>query len=65
MATTARLDNDKGTTVELPTVQQLFKEGFKATDEINATSFIRGLTNRRLQVDLMAQGSEFYRTFTC
>ena len=54
MANITRLNIDK------ETVRQLFKAVFKATDEINETLFVHGQTKRRLQVQPMAQASEFY-----
>ena len=46
--------------IDTATVRQLLKAVVKATDEINETSFIHGQTKRRLKVDSMAHGSEFY-----
>ena len=46
--------------IDKATVQQLFKAVFKAADEINETSFVHGQYKRRLQVQPMAQASEFY-----
>ena len=54
MANLTRLNIDKAT------VRQLFKAVVKATDEFNETSFVHGQTKSRLQVQPMAQASEFY-----
>ena len=54
MANITKLDFEKAT------VRQLFKAVAYATDEINETLFIHGQTKCRLQVQPMAQASEFY-----
>ncbi len=54
MATMAKLN------IEKATVRQLFRAGVKATDEINEASFPHGHNKHRYNVDIMAQGSEFY-----
>ena len=54
MASNTNLDIDKAT------VLQLFKAVVKASDELNETSFLHGQSKRRLQVQPMAQASEFY-----
>ena len=54
MATTMKINIDKST------VQQLFKAVVKASDEILEASFVYGQYKRRLQVQPMAQASEFY-----
>ena len=54
MATTMKINIDKAT------VRQLFKGVVKASDEILEASFVYGQYKRRLQVQPMAQASEFY-----
>ena len=53
MVNIAKLNIDKAA------VQQLLKAVVKATDEINETSFVHRQTKRRLQVQPMADASEF------
>ena len=54
MATTMKINIDKAT------VRQLFKAVVKASDEILEASFVYGQHKRRLQVQPLAQASEFY-----
>jgi hypothetical protein len=56
MATIAKLN------IEKTTKCQLFRAAIKATDEINEASFLHGQNklHYKLEVDTMAQGSEFY-----
>ena len=54
MANTTKLSIDKAM------VRQLFKAVVKASDELNEESFLHGLGKCRLQVQPMAQASEFY-----
>ena len=54
MATTTSLNIDKAT------VRQLFKAVVKASDEINEKSFVHGQAKHLLQIQPMAQVSEFY-----
>ncbi len=56
MASTAKLN------IEKATVRQLFRvvSSVKATDEINEASFNHGQNKLSYNVDIMAQGSEFY-----
>ena len=46
--------------IDKATVQQLFKAVVKASNEVNELSFLHGQNKRRLQVQPMAQASEFY-----
>ena len=54
MATTMKINIDKAT------VRQLFKAVVKTSDEILEASFVYGQHKRRLQVQPLAQASEFY-----
>ena len=54
MATTTKLNIDKAT------VQQLFKAVIKASDEINEKCIVHGQAKRVLQIQPLAQASEFY-----
>ena len=54
MANTMKINIDKST------MQQLFKAVVKASDEILEASFVYGQHKRRLQVQPLAQASEFY-----
>ena len=54
MATTTKLNIDKAT------VRQLFKAVVKASDEINEKSFVYAQAMRVLQIQPLAQASEFY-----
>ena len=54
MATTTKLNIDKAT------VRQLFKAVLKASDEINEKSFVYGQAKCLLQIQPLAQASEFY-----
>ena len=54
MATTTKLNIDRAT------VRQLFKAVTKAADEIKEKSIIHGAAKRVLQLQHLAQASEFY-----
>ena len=54
MATATNLNIDKAT------VRQLFKAVLKASDEINEKPFVHGQAKRLLQIQPLAQASEFY-----
>ena len=52
--------NIKKLNIDKATVRQLFEAVVKAMVKINETSLMHGLTKRRLQIQPMAQASEFY-----
>ena len=54
MVSTTKLNIDKAT------VRQLFKAVVKASDEINEKSFVYGQAKRVLQIQPLAQASEFH-----